>query len=141
MDLSYPPDAEAFRSEIRAWLDENLPAGWTEPGFEMRPEERKQFNDEWPSKLFAGGWICATWPIEYGGKGLTTMQGVVLAEEFAGEGTAAGRLLRRHARRPDDPAMGHRGTEAGVPARDPEGRDARGARASASRTRAPTWRR
>ena len=47
------------------------------------PEERKQFNDTWPSKLFAGGWICATWPVEYGGKGLTTMQGVVLAEEFA----------------------------------------------------------
>ncbi len=83
MDLSYPPDAEAFRSEIRAWLDENLPAGWTEPGFEMRPEERKQFNEAWPSKLFAGGWICATWPVEYGGKGLTTMEGVVLAEEFA----------------------------------------------------------
>ena len=83
MDLSYPPEAEAFRTEIRAWLDENLPAGWTEPGFEMGPEERKRFNDEWPSKLFAGGWICATWPVEYGGKGLTTMQGVVLAEEFA----------------------------------------------------------
>ena len=33
--------------------------------------------------LFAGGWICATWPAEYGGKGLTTMQGVVLSEEFA----------------------------------------------------------
>src|SRR3546814_9729145 len=28
-------------------------------------------------------WICATWPKEYGGKGLTTMQGVVLSEEFA----------------------------------------------------------
>jgi hypothetical protein len=33
--------------------------------------------------LFEGGWICATWPEQYGGKGLTTMQGVVLAEEFA----------------------------------------------------------
>jgi alkylation response protein AidB-like acyl-CoA dehydrogenase len=33
--------------------------------------------------LFEGGWICATWPTEYGGKGLTTMQGVVLSEEFA----------------------------------------------------------
>ena len=42
-----------------------------------------EFNDAWPAKLFAGGWICATWPIEYGGKGLSTLQGVVLAEEFA----------------------------------------------------------
>ena len=82
MELSYPPEAEAFRVEIRAWLTENLPKGWGEPGFEMTPEERKKFNEEWPSKLFKGGWICATWPKEYGGKGLSTMEGVVLAEEF-----------------------------------------------------------
>jgi len=74
---------EAFRAEIRTWLQDNLPKGWFEPGFEMSNDERKKFNDEWPSKLFEGGWICATWPKEYGGKGLTTMQGVVLAEEFA----------------------------------------------------------
>jgi alkylation response protein AidB-like acyl-CoA dehydrogenase len=83
MDLSYPTEAEEFRSEIRAWLEANLPAGWFDDGFEMSDEARKQFNVEWPRRLFEGGWICATWPAEYGGKGLTTMQGVVLAEEFA----------------------------------------------------------
>ncbi|MFZ4516905.1 MAG: acyl-CoA dehydrogenase family protein [Microthrixaceae bacterium] len=83
MDLSYPPEAEEFRTEIRAWLEENLPAGWFDQGFSMTPEEKKKFNEEWTTKLFEGGWICATWPEEYGGKGLTTMQGVVLAEEFA----------------------------------------------------------
>ena len=83
MDLSYPTDAEEFRAEIRAWLEANLPEGWMEEGFEMSPEERKAFNESWPQKLFEGGWICATWPTEYGGKGLTTMQGVVLSEEFA----------------------------------------------------------
>jgi alkylation response protein AidB-like acyl-CoA dehydrogenase len=83
MDLSYPSDAEQFRTEIRAWLEANLPAGWLDPGFEMSDEDRKRFNVEWPKQLFGGGWICATWPTEYGGKGLTTMQGVVLAEEFA----------------------------------------------------------
>jgi alkylation response protein AidB-like acyl-CoA dehydrogenase len=83
MDLSYPADAEAFRTEIRSWLEANLPAGWFDPGFEMSSADRKAFNDGWPAKLFEGGWICATWPVEYGGKGLTTMQGVVLAEEFA----------------------------------------------------------
>ncbi len=83
MDLTYPPEAEQFRTEIRTWLEENLPAGWFEAGFELTPDERAKFNEEWPGRLFAGGWICATWPAEYGGKGLTTMQGVVLAEEFA----------------------------------------------------------
>ncbi|MGA0355879.1 MAG: acyl-CoA dehydrogenase family protein, partial [Ilumatobacteraceae bacterium] len=83
MDLTYPTDAEEFRSEIRSWLETNLPSGWFDPGFEMSDEERREFNAHWPAKLFSGGWICATWPTEYGGKGLTTMQGVVLAEEFA----------------------------------------------------------
>jgi alkylation response protein AidB-like acyl-CoA dehydrogenase len=83
MDMRYPPEAEEFRTEIREWLEKNLPTGWFDPGFEMSDEERREFNATWPSKLFEGGWICATWPKEYGGKGLTTMQGVVLAEEFA----------------------------------------------------------
>ena len=83
MELTYAPEDEQFRAEIRAWLKENLPKGWFDEGFDMTPEERKKFNEEWPNKLFEGGWICATWPKEYGGKGLTTMQGVVLSEEFA----------------------------------------------------------
>jgi alkylation response protein AidB-like acyl-CoA dehydrogenase len=83
MDLTYPTEAEEFRAEIRAWLEEHLPAGWFDEGFEMTPEQKKQFNEEWTTTLFEGGWICATWPEEYGGKGLSTMQGVVLAEEFA----------------------------------------------------------
>ncbi|MDW3214213.1 MAG: acyl-CoA dehydrogenase family protein [Ilumatobacteraceae bacterium] len=83
MDLTYPAEAEEFRVEIRAWLEQNLPDGWFDEGFEMTDDERKRFNQEWPQKLFEGGWICATWPEEYGGKGLTTMQGVALAEEFA----------------------------------------------------------
>ena len=83
MDLTYPSEAETFRTEIRSWLEENLPAGWFDDGFEMTAEEKAAFNQDWTQKLFDGGWICATWPTEYGGKGLTTIQGVVLAEEFA----------------------------------------------------------
>ena len=81
--ITYPPDVEEFRLEVRAWLETNLPQGWFDEGFELSPAARKKFNDEWPDKLFAGGWICATWPKEYGGKGLSTLQGVVLNEEFA----------------------------------------------------------
>ena len=83
MDLTYPPEAERFRNEIRAWLEDNLPEGWFEPGFELTGAERTHFNDEWVRKLYDGGWICASWPAEYGGKGLSTMENVVLAEEFA----------------------------------------------------------
>ncbi len=86
MDLNYPEDAEAYRSEVRGWLEENLPKGWFEPGFEMSTDERALFLEEWTSKLYGGGWICASWPAEYGGKGLSTMKAVVVAEEFANAG-------------------------------------------------------
>ena len=83
MDLTYPAETEPFRKEVRAWLEDNLPEGWFDDDFELSDEERARFNAEWPAKLYGGGWICATWPKEYGGKGLTTMESVVLAEEFA----------------------------------------------------------
>jgi alkylation response protein AidB-like acyl-CoA dehydrogenase len=83
MELTYPPEAEAFRKEIRTWLEDNLPEGWFEPEFEMTDEDRARFNEEWPRRLHDGGWICAGWPVEYGGKGLSVMDNVVLAEEFA----------------------------------------------------------
>ncbi len=83
MDLSYPPEAEAFRAEVRRWLEENLPSGWGDKDHSMSAEERQAFNSEWTKKLSEGGWICASWPKEYGGRGLSIMESVVLNEEFA----------------------------------------------------------
>ena len=81
MDLTYPAEAEEFRAEIRSWLEANLPADWGQR--EMTGEEKAEFSKAWNEKLFEGGWICASWPKEYGGKGLSTIQNVVLNEEFA----------------------------------------------------------
>jgi alkylation response protein AidB-like acyl-CoA dehydrogenase len=86
MDLTYPQDAEEFRVEIKRWLKENLPDGWGEPGFTMTEDERTAFSQEWTAKLHGGGWICASWPAEYGGKGLSLLEQVVLNEEFARAG-------------------------------------------------------
>jgi alkylation response protein AidB-like acyl-CoA dehydrogenase len=82
MDLAYPPEAESFRAEVRAWLQSHLPEGWFELGFEMSATERVAFQESWAQSLYAGGWICASWPTEYGGKGLSTIETVVLTEEF-----------------------------------------------------------
>jgi alkylation response protein AidB-like acyl-CoA dehydrogenase len=83
VDLTYPPEAESFRAEVRGWLEDNLPEGWFEPGFRMSSDQRQAFNAEWIRKLRNGGWICASWPKEYGGKGLSLIEQVVLNEEFA----------------------------------------------------------
>ncbi len=86
MDLNYPPEAESFRAVIRDWLEQNLPQGWFESGFTMSDAERRSFHESWTERLFAGGWICAGWPVDYGGKGLTLLEQVVLNEEFAKAG-------------------------------------------------------
>jgi alkylation response protein AidB-like acyl-CoA dehydrogenase len=83
MDLTYPPEAEALRTEVRGWLEDNLPAGWFEPGFHLSGADREAFNAQWVQKLRHGGWICASWPQEYGGRGLSLIEQVVLNEEFA----------------------------------------------------------
>ena len=83
MDLTYPPEAEAFRLEIRTWLKDNLPQGWFDEGVELTAEQRSEFARTWNEKLNEGGLICASWPTEYGGKGLSTLEQVVLTEEFA----------------------------------------------------------
>ena len=62
MHLTYDAAAEAFRVEIREWLVDNLPPGWVDAAergesLEMSPAERREFNETWPKKLFAGGWI------------------------------------------------------------------------------------
>ena len=144
MELTYDADAEAFRHEIRGWLRENLPAGWVDAvergeTFELTDDERAEFNASWPKRLYDGGWICATWPKEYGGKGLSTMQGVVLAEEFArvraplradffGDTLVGPTILQ----------WGTEAAEEGVPPQDPPRRDALVPGLLASRTRVPT---
>lgn len=86
MDLRYPPEAETFRTEIRAWLADNLPAGWGTDTYAPPDEDQARTAAEWTATLFDGGWICATWPAEYGGRGLSTIEAVVLNEEFARAG-------------------------------------------------------
>ena len=81
--LDYDGEAAGFRAGVRAWLDANLPDGWPyEPG-QQSPEDRGKFRQEWNEKLYAAGWICASWPAEYGGRGLSQLESLILAEEFS----------------------------------------------------------
>jgi alkylation response protein AidB-like acyl-CoA dehydrogenase len=80
--LQYSPEAEAFRAEVRGWLDEHLPKGWGTDQFEHDDETSEGFIEQWTRQLVEGGWICASWPVEYGGRGLSLIESVVLEEEF-----------------------------------------------------------
>jgi alkylation response protein AidB-like acyl-CoA dehydrogenase len=75
MDFNLTPEEEAFRAEVRAFLDENLPPGTktSDPGFLL----------EWNQKVRARRWVGFSWPKEVGGGGGTIMEQVILKEEMA----------------------------------------------------------
>jgi alkylation response protein AidB-like acyl-CoA dehydrogenase len=85
MDFTYPPEAEAFRAEFRAWLDEHFTderrAGGL--GFSMEmDDERLAAMRAWNRELADARYAAISWPEEYGGRGAGIMEQVVYAEEM-----------------------------------------------------------
>jgi len=81
VDLTLTPQEEAFRDELRAWLEQNHPG--EEPAGD---EEAFQFRREWQRKLFDAGWTGISWPKEYGGRGATLMEQALFNEEIVRAG-------------------------------------------------------
>jgi alkylation response protein AidB-like acyl-CoA dehydrogenase len=87
MDFSFTPEDEAFRAELRSWLDEHLPAfneqgeigDGTSTGLLRTMERRKA----WQRELNTGNWAAINWPKEWGGREATVMQNVIYSEEMA----------------------------------------------------------
>jgi alkylation response protein AidB-like acyl-CoA dehydrogenase len=75
MDFHFTPEEEAFRAEVRAFLDANLPQGanTNDPAFIA----------EWTRKVREKRWVGFSWPKEVGGGGGSIMQQVILKEEMA----------------------------------------------------------
>ena len=85
MDMTYPPQAESFRTEVRTWLREQLPDGWFD-GRRPAGPDLVDFATQWNRMMHTTGWATPTWPVEYGGRGLSQLEAVVLAEEMAASG-------------------------------------------------------
>ena len=79
MNLDLTAEEQAFRTEARTWLRDNLP---TEPRPPEGPEMR-EFDLAWQRTLYEGGWAGISWPVEYGGRGLNDIQQMIWYEEFA----------------------------------------------------------
>ena len=73
MDLSESPEDQAFRAEVRAWLEEHVPAAGDPLAHPLA----------WNRHLAEHGWTCVGWPHEHGGRGLSLMQQVIFHEEYA----------------------------------------------------------
>ena len=85
MNVSYPPEAESFRAEVRAFLRRALPDDWRGLGA-LDGEQARAFTETWRATLAAEGYLTPSWPPEYGGAGLSRLQQVILVEELATAG-------------------------------------------------------
>ena len=73
--IRLPPEAEALRREVRAFLDQERAAGTFE-------QSRGSFNSAFSRKVGAKGWIGMTWPKQYGGQERSFLERYVVTEEF-----------------------------------------------------------
>ena len=86
MDLRYSAEDEAFRTEFRAWLDENLPDDMREGGLWSRAADANEaftLRREWERKKALAGYAGIQWPKEYGGHGGTRSMKAIYDEEMA----------------------------------------------------------
>ncbi len=86
MNFDYPAEAESFRAEFRAWLEEHYDAdrfGASDAvmGIVDSPDALERMR-EWNRTLADAGYAAIAWPAEYGGRGAGVMEQVVYAEEL-----------------------------------------------------------
>jgi len=84
MDLKYTPEEEAFRQEVRDWLEKNLPKDYDPDEYFNTPniDQRMEVALEWQKTLYKGGWAGLSWPKEYGGRGATVIEQQIFVEEL-----------------------------------------------------------
>lgn len=82
MDFRDDKEEATFRSEVRAWLDGNLPDGWREREHAAGRTDESTLRD-WSKKVYEAGYSGLTWPTEFGGAGAPYTHQAILLEEIA----------------------------------------------------------
>ncbi|GAA4326669.1 acyl-CoA dehydrogenase family protein [Pigmentiphaga soli] len=82
MDLQFTPAELAFREEVRAFLEAELPPALAH---KVRNNLRLSKHDleGWHATLNRRGWLANHWPREYGGPGWTAVQKFIFEHECA----------------------------------------------------------
>ena len=84
MDFNYTPEQEAYRMNVRKWLETNQPPPLTAEEREKISEDLLwDRNKKWHKRLYEGGWIGLSWPREYGGRGATFVEQLIFQQELA----------------------------------------------------------
>jgi len=79
VDLTFTAEEEAFRAEVGAWLEANVPE---EPLPSMDSAEGFAAHRAWERTLHDAGWAAVSWPEEYGGRGASLFEWLIFEEEY-----------------------------------------------------------
>ena len=85
MDFAYTPEDEAFRTELREWLDKNLAdlRGRGDPSTSRASTKLYERAQGVAEGMAEGGWAAINWPKDLGGREATLMQNVIYSQEMA----------------------------------------------------------
>ena len=89
MNPTYSAAAEEYREKVQAFLAEKLPPNWKGIGA-LTGDALEHFVAELRATLFSSGYLAPGWPVEFGGGGLSELEQVIIAEEFARAGVPTG---------------------------------------------------
>ena len=83
MDFAFTPEEESFRSEIRTFLNDNLPGDWTDRSLvgDDDADESGTLARKITKGLADKKWLAMAWPEEHGGIDATHIQQMIYNEE------------------------------------------------------------
>lgn len=79
LDLTFTPEQQRFRAEVRAWMAAHVPGT---PLATLESEAGFAQHREWERTLARGNYGMITWPKEYGGRGASLIDWLVFEEEY-----------------------------------------------------------
>ena len=85
MDFDFTDREEAFRKEVRGWLEANLPDNLRGRAFASSRADREEVRKlrAWQKRMCEAGYVGLDWPTEFGGRGATIVEMVILYQEMA----------------------------------------------------------
>jgi alkylation response protein AidB-like acyl-CoA dehydrogenase len=91
MEFRFTPEQEAFRSELRSCLAEQLPPDWrVENDREGMGEEGLAYSQRFAQQLGTRGWLTMSWPEAYGGRSASHIDQLIFNEEMSWAGAPLG---------------------------------------------------
>jgi alkylation response protein AidB-like acyl-CoA dehydrogenase len=118
MDLTYSAEDEAFRQEVRDFIEEAFT-----PDIRRECERSKngyitkQGHETWQKRLYEKGWAAPNWPTEHGGAGFTPTQKFIYTQEMEAAGCAAYHCFRHDNGRAGDYEIRHGRAKSQISAR------------------------